>query len=56
MKRAGDEGKGKGRKRDSRLFPLPIVPRAYFSVIAILLRYPAVASADEREKERSDGS
>lgn len=40
MMHAGDDGKGKGRKRDSRL-----------SIIAILLGYPAVASAEE-ESER----
>ena len=60
MKRAGDHGNGKGRKRDSCLFPLHIVPppppHAYFSIIAIVLGYPAVASAEERERDRSDGS
>ena len=39
MKRARDGGK-KGRKRDSRL-----------SIIAILLGYAAVASAEERARE-----
>ena len=57
MKRAGDHGNGKGRKRDSCLFPLHIVPPPpYFLIIAIVLGYPAVASAEERERDRSDGS
>ena len=43
-KRAWYDGKGKERKRDSHLFPLPIFPRALaiFRSLLFLLGYPAV--------------
>ena len=52
MKRAGDDGKG--RREETRLPPFPSShrpPRAYFSIIAILLGYLAVAFAEERARQ-----
>ena len=51
MKRAG--GRWEGEREETRLPPFPSShrpPRAYFSIIAILFGYPAVASAEERVK------
>lgn len=47
-KRAGDDGKGKERKRG--LFPLPIAPRALlsFRLLLFLFGYPVRATAKER--------
>ena len=53
-KRAWDDGKGKERRRDSRLFPLPIFPCALviFRSLLFLLEYPveAIRCGGERDK------
>ena len=40
-KRAGDDGKGKEKKRGSRLSPRPIVQRALFIIISIFTGIPS---------------
>ena len=47
-------GRGKRAERPSRLFPLPIVPRALsiFPLLLSLLGHPAGASAEERVSPR----
>ena len=47
---AGHNGKGKGRRKVPRLFPLPIVPLALsiFRLLLLLLGYPKEASTEKR--------
>ena len=47
---AGYNGKGKGRRKVPRLFPLPIVPLALsiFRLLLLALGYPKEASTEKR--------
>ena len=47
---AGHNGKGKGRRKVPRLFPLPIVPLALsiFRLLLLLVGYPKEASTKKR--------
>ena len=53
-KRAGDDGKGKEKKRDSHLFSFPIFPSvlAIFRSLLFLLGYPVEATLCGRERDK----